>query len=505
VSGQGPLTLGTAGHIDHGKTALVKELTGTDTDRLPEERARRISIALGYASMDTPSGRSLSIIDVPGHERFVRTMVAGATGIDLFLMVIAADDGVMPQTVEHATVLNALAVRRGVVAITKADLASPETAIHEARELLPDCPAIACSALTGRGLDELVAAIDRLAREVPSRADSTTLHTVLHIDRVFTLKGHGSIVTGSLWSGTLTRGQTLTLLPADVPVRVRGVEVHDKAVAQARAGQRVAVNLAGLRRREIHRGDVLATRGALGETYILDCALELTAATHNQRIHAHHGTRHTPGHLAALGENLWQLRLDYPFLAADGDRIVVRRASPLDTIGGGVVLDAHPRRHGRQKAAMDRLARLRDGRPVLPVEPPVAVSRGECDQRSFPPLASPHLIRAAEKQLLDTGFQPLSAAQLATGPGILRALRDEGKVVRVSGELYLHTRTVVDAESRVRELLQRQSSVTLAEVRDHLDVSRKSAQALLEHFDNTGMTRRLPDNRRVLSQRRRAR
>ena len=197
-----PLTLGTAGHIDHGKTALIRALTGVDTDRLPQERERGISIELGYARLTLPSGRSLSVVDVPGHERFVRTMVAGATGIDLFLLTIAADDGVMPQTREHVAVLRALGLRAGVVAVTKADLADPAPAILEAAELLGGIEAVAVSARTGLGLDELRDRIDALASGLQSRA-ARGGETRLHIDRVFTIKGAGTVVTGTLWAGSL--------------------------------------------------------------------------------------------------------------------------------------------------------------------------------------------------------------------------------------------------------------------------------------------------------------
>ncbi|HEY8867267.1 MAG TPA: GTP-binding protein, partial [Solirubrobacteraceae bacterium] len=224
---QPPLTLGTAGHIDHGKTALIESLTSTNTDRLPEERSRGISIELGYASLALPSGRSLSVIDVPGHERFVRTMVAGATGIDLYLMTIAADDGVMPQTREHAAVLRGLGVEAGVVAVTKSDLLDPARAGEEAAALLPGADVVAVSARTGAGLDELRAALDRVATGVPSRAaddgGADPGAARLHVDRVFTIRGAGTVVTGTLWSGSVGRGDELTILPAGRRVRVRSV------------------------------------------------------------------------------------------------------------------------------------------------------------------------------------------------------------------------------------------------------------------------------------------
>ena len=219
-----PATLGTAGHIDHGKTAVISVLTGVNTDRLPEERSRGISIELGYARLTLPSGRSLSVVDVPGHERFVRTMVAGATGIDLYLMVVAADDGVMPQTREHAAVLSALGVERGVVAVTKADLADPALAAAEAAELFGGAPVVAVSARTGEGMDDLRAALDRVAADVPSRLAAPG-GVRLHVDRSFTIVGAGTVVTGTLWSGDVGRGDELTVLPAGRRARVRGVQV----------------------------------------------------------------------------------------------------------------------------------------------------------------------------------------------------------------------------------------------------------------------------------------
>src|SRR3954451_23894439 len=224
-----PLTLGTAGHIDHGKTALVHALTGVDTDRLPEEKARGISIALGYAPLTLPSGRRLSVVDAPGHERFVRTMVAGATGIDLYLMVVAADDGVMPQTREHAAVLAALGVAAGMVAVTKADMADPGRAAAEAAELLPGAEIVAVSARTGEGLDALQAALDRAAGRVTGRAAAGG-GLRLHVDRAFSVRGAGTVVTGTLWSGEAVPGAAVTVLPAGRRARVRAVQVHDEAV-----------------------------------------------------------------------------------------------------------------------------------------------------------------------------------------------------------------------------------------------------------------------------------
>ncbi len=251
-----PLTLGTAGHIDHGKTVLVRALTGVDTDRLPEEQARGISIELGYAPLELPSGRRLSVVDVPGHERFVRTMVAGATGIDLFLMVVAADDGVMPQTREHAAVLRALGVEIGVVAVTKADVADPARAAAEAADLLPGAEVVPVAAPAGEGVGELRAALERAAARA-GEAERAEGPLRLHVDRSFTIRGAGTVVTGTLWSGTAARGDEVLILPAGTAARVRSVQVHDEPRERAEAGQRVALNLAGVARDEVARGDVI--------------------------------------------------------------------------------------------------------------------------------------------------------------------------------------------------------------------------------------------------------
>jgi selenocysteine-specific elongation factor len=514
MTSSGPLTLGTAGHVDHGKTTLVAALTGVDTDRLPEEKARGLTIALGYAPLRLPSGRTLSLVDVPGHERFVRTMVAGATGIDAFLMVVAADDGVMPQTREHAEVLRALGVTAGVVAVTKSDLADPSAAAEEARELLPGREVAAVCARTGVGLDGLAAALDRAVAPLASRAGAAGPPR-LHVDRVFTVAGRGTVVTGTLWSGTVAVGDVLEVAPRGTAARIRGVEVHDRPLARASAGQRVALNLAGVRVSEVERGDVVALPGTLRPATVLDCALTLRDPRANERVQVHHGTRDAAGRLARLSDDgLWQVRLERPLLACDGDRVVVRRLSPPDTLGGGVVLDAAAGRHGRRPAILDRLRALRDGR-----EPPAAgragggatrtgggaartgdgTARGDAAAPASPP--PPRLDAAAlalAERLRAAGPQLLSEAQLADARAGLRTLRAAGVAVRVSGRLYGHAEVVADVEARIVALLERDGETTLAGVRDALGISRKGAQAFLEHLDATRVTRRLPDDRRVL-------
>src|SRR5436189_4100981 len=282
-----PLTVGTAGHIDHGKTWLVRALTGKDTDRLPEERERGISIDLGYAPLELPDGRRLSLVDVPGHERFVRTMVAGATGIDLFLLVIDAGEGARPQTHEHLAILRLLGVERGVVAVTKADTVDSETlglAVAEAAELVPEAEVVAVSAKTGSGLDELRAALARTAETVerPERFGATRLW----IDRAFSLRGVGTVVTGTLWSGSIATGDLLRLEPNGRTVRVRSVQVHDQPVEEAQAGQRVAVNLPAIERGDLRRGNALVDPGHYPVSYRLDVVLdELEAVPAAVKVH----------------------------------------------------------------------------------------------------------------------------------------------------------------------------------------------------------------------------
>jgi selenocysteine-specific elongation factor len=382
-----PLTLGTAGHIDHGKTVLVEALTGVNTDRLPEERARGISIELGFASLELPSGRLLSVVDVPGHERFVRTMVAGATGVDLFLLVVAADDGVMPQTREHLAVLELLDVPAGVVAVTKTDIAGEQAAAlveEEVEELLAggryeQSPIVPVCAPAGENLGELVRALDRVAAERSRVVDGGDVR--LHVDRSFSLKGIGTVVTGTLWSGVLEIGDELRIEPSGRGARVRSLEVHGQQRERAVAGQRVALNLAGTERREVERGDVLTTVGArLCSSYLIDAAVELLPGSRplrrGTRVHLHHGTRWTAARVAPLeGELLEpgrrayaQLRLEHPVVPAFGDRFVLRQVAPPDTVGGGLVIDPAPRKHGPGAEQVERLRILEGGDPLERLE-----------------------------------------------------------------------------------------------------------------------------------------
>jgi selenocysteine-specific elongation factor len=487
-----PLTIGTAGHIDHGKSALVHALTGARTDRLPEERSRGMTIALGYSLLTLPGGRELSMIDVPGHERFVRTMVAGASGIDMFLLAVAADDGVMPQTREHVRVLRALGVEHGVLAVTKADLADAARAAREAGELVPGTPVVTCSVRTGEGLGELAQAIGQVAARLPARATNDG-DAVLHLDRVFSVRGAGTVATGTLWSGAIAAGDRLRLLPSGREARVRGVQVHDRPTERALAGQRVAVNLAGVRREELGRGDVLASPAgglaALAPRFRLDLALELCSAPQG-RVHVHHGTRDAPARLVHLGEEVWQARLERPLLAERGDRVVVRSVAPVDTLGGGVVLDASPARHG---PSPEVLRRLREG----PDAPPPPASPAPRPAPARPEKLGPQALEL-EERLRRAGTEPPSERELGALAVHLPELRAAGRAVRVGRSMYAHPETIERLAARVTELIEHRGAVTLASLRDELGGSRRYAQALLEHLDAARVTRRLPDDRRVL-------
>jgi selenocysteine-specific elongation factor len=503
-----PLTIGTAGHIDHGKTALINALTGKNTDRLPEERSRGISIELGYAPLTLPSGRHLSVVDVPGHERFVRTMVAGASGIDLFLMCVAADDGVMPQTREHLAVLRQLGVSAGVVAVTKADIGEPELAAEEASELLPGIEVVPVSALAGTGLDELLAALDRAAEGLHGRADADG-PVRLHLDRSFTLKGIGTVVTGTLWSGSIGQGDSVRVLPLGLDARVRSVQVHDQPVERAAAGQRVALNLVGVGWRELGRGDVVSSADGdeLAPTYLIDAALSLEPGARplprGKRVHVHHGTREAPARVVPLeGEELRpgapryaQLRLEAPLVPLPGDRVIVRQLAPPDTVGGGVVIDAHPRKHGPSAEVVERLRALERGE-----QPP----RPEPEQAPEPDLQPEPLDEVALQMaalLRSDGQEPRTdnelaeAVELSTGDADrrLRRLVQAGQAVRVGRNLHFHPEPLAELVARVVALCERQGSVTIASVRDELGTSRKYAQALLEHLDGEKVTRRVGD------------
>ena len=345
-----PLTVGTAGHIDHGKTWLVRALTGKDTDRLPEEQARGISIDLGYAPLELPDGRRLSLVDVPGHERFVRTMIAGATGIDLFLLVVDAAEGARPQTLEHLAVLRLLGVERGVVAVTKADAVDEETlelALEEARELVPDAEVVPVSAKTGAGLDELRAALARVAGRTTRHARRRRASTSTACSRCAAI---GTVATGTLWSGTIAAGDELRVEPSGATVRVRSVQVHDAAVERGAGGTAGRPEPAVRRAHDRSSAATCSSRPATSPP-----PTGSTSGSRNCRripaaVTVHVGTKAVPARVARNGR-FAQLRLAEPVVAARGDRVVLRTDT---TVGGGSVLDPAPPR-GLDPARLEAL------------------------------------------------------------------------------------------------------------------------------------------------------
>ncbi|MGO8683263.1 MAG: selenocysteine-specific translation elongation factor [Thermoleophilia bacterium] len=362
-----PLTLGTAGHIDHGKTALVTLLTGKNTDRLRVERERGISIELGYAELVLPSGRHLSVIDVPGHERFVRTMVAGATGIDLFLLVVAADDGVMPQTVEHVAILELLGVRRGVVAVTKTDLVDDDLLAlvrDDVRAFLAgttygEAPLVNVSVRSGRGIAELLAALDELATAAATDSERRGGPARLPVDRSFALKGIGAIVTGTLWRGEIKAGDELQVQPGGKRVAVRSIEVHDTAATVAHAGQRVGLNLRGLSKEDVDRGQWLVAPAAGGAVVCsFDAWVRMVPGArplrNGEHLRLHHGTGQVAARLLFLEPDRRELaggaqvaavvRLEDELAIEAHDRFILRLLSPAVTVAGGLILDVKPRR-----------------------------------------------------------------------------------------------------------------------------------------------------------------
>ena len=375
------IVLGTAGHIDHGKTSLIKALTNIDTDRLKEEKERGITIELGFANLDFDDDIQLGIVDVPGHERFVKNMLAGVGGIDLVMLVIAADEGVMPQTREHLAICELLHVREGLVVLTKTDMVEPDwldlvqadTAEFLQHTFLAGKPIVPVSAKTGEGLPALLDTLQATCKALTPR--STSGPARLPIDRVFTMRGFGAVITGTLFSGSLQLEDRVEVLPRRVTARIRGLQVHNQTVEQAHAGQRTAVNLQGLERAALQRGDVLVTPGRFPATYMLDTSLTLLADAprplkHRARVRFHIGTSEIMGRVVLLdrdevqpGEHvLAQLRLEAPAVAAPQDRYVLRSYSPMVTIGGGTILDALPAKHKRHRPqVLDQLATLRDG------------------------------------------------------------------------------------------------------------------------------------------------
>jgi len=609
--------VGTAGHVDHGKSTLVQALTGIDPDRLQEEKARGMTIDLGFAWLKLPDGREVSLVDVPGHERFVRNMLAGVGGIDLALLVVAADEGVMPQTREHLAIIDLLGVRSGVVAITKIDLVDQEWLDLVTAEVedvlkgttLAGSPLVPCSAVSGDGLPALLAALQTRLDQTPPKRDVGRPR--LWIDRAFTISGFGTVVTGTLIDGSLETGQEVELLPERQRVRVRGIQTHRQKTDRAVPGTRTALNLAGVSTDELRRGQLLTAPGWLQPTTAADARFTAVAGLarpikHNARVSFHTGSAEIAAKVRLLdrselapGDSCWaQIRLAEPLPLVKGDAFVVR--TPNDTIGGGAVVDSHPRRHRRHHApTLAALELLERGSPedamlaalakLEPCEERVLVhesglSAAEASALIGGLVDSGRAVRLGDAGALWTmegyrrilndalaltraylrehplrlgmpaeelksrlGFKPRLFAELLarwqqegeiteTGaavslPGhsvsldggqegavtrfladlraapfapsnehlpaadLLAYLNERGDVAIVGDGVVLSAEAFTEATARILDYLQQQPTITLAQVRDLLGTSRKYAQAILEHLDETRITRRVGDER----------
>jgi len=614
-----PFVLGTAGHIDHGKSLLVKALTGIDPDRLKEEKERGMTIDLGFAWLKLPSGREVSIVDVPGHERFIKNMLAGVGGIDMALLIIAADEGVMPQTREHLAILDLLGVKNGIVVITKKDLVDSEMIelvtidVLEvlAGTTLADSQIIPVSAMTGENLPALLKAIDAmLDRTLPKRDIGKPR---LPIDRIFTIAGFGTVVTGTLIDGNLKKGQEIEIVPANVRTHIRGLQSHKQSLDAIEPGNRVAANLANIATEQLTRGDVITTPGWLRPTKAIDVKLRLLASAprqleHNVQITLHTGAAESQAKMRLLdssvikpGESAFaQLVLETPVAVVKDDLFIIR--SPQETLGGGQILDTHPKRHRRfQTSTIERLSARDEGSAEsvilasLDAQKPVELGKlaatcnlpakdmeaaiaslaehkdimvlGEKNERliysaqawtavvqsveqtlkkfhkdnplrqgmakdelkdktkapvkffdaavkqlssegvlkeSGPTVHAPdHQIKLAPEQqkkidiyikaLSTTPFSP--PAELTIEPELLSIIIGQKKAVKVADNVVFTADAYDKMTQNIIEHIKVHKQITVAEVRDLLQTSRKYALALMEYLDNQKITRRVGDGR----------
>ena len=500
--------IGTAGHVDHGKTVLVKALTGTDTDRLAEEKRRGITIEPGFAHLDWPDGTRAGMVDVPGHEKFIKNMLAGAGGIDLAMLVIAADEGVMPQTVEHLDILSLLGVQGGLVVLTKAELVDEdwlELARGQALELvegtfLEGAPILAVSAITGQGLPELRDALYRLIQG--AREKSALAPFRLPIDRVFSMDGFGTVVTGTLTEGAVRVGDTVELAPSGLQSRVRALQIHGENADAAYAGQRAALNLTNLQKSDIHRGDAAVRHGSVRPSRMVDVRLRCLKSAkrtvlNGSQVHLYHGTS---VHLAKAvllerdelrpGEScLAQLRLTEPVAVRQGDRFVIRFYSPVETIGGGTVLDPRPLRHKRHDPAVLDSLTLRE--------------RGSGSQRLLQAaegfdLSLPDARLLAERSGLDTDAAASALAELIDGGTLAEPLMGRYAAVSALDALWNRCRELLSAYHQKHPL---HAGMIAAELRQKLfrEIAPAEGDALLEVFRAEGRIKRA-ENRWALAE-----
>ncbi len=623
------IIIGTAGHVDHGKTMLIKALTGEDTDRLREEKERGISIELGFAPFRLPSGRIAGVIDVPGHERFIHNMLAGISGIDLVLLVVDASEGVMPQTREHLGILQLLKIKKGIVVITKIDLVEEEwldLVQEEIKEelqgtFLENALIHRVSVVKEEGIEELKFLLDKLVEEVPSKKQNAPLR--MPVDRIFSVSGFGTVITGTLLSGAISTGEIVEILPHKIEARVRQIQVFETTVEKAFAGQRVALNLAGIEKASIERGDVIAGPGFFKATKLIDARLNLMSVlkkpiSNLTPVHFYLAAKRLVARVLLLekeelspGESsLVQCILDKPVVAHSGDHFIIRSYSPMTTIGGGVVLDGQPVRHKRfRQEVINRLNILEEGDPaelilqvleqqqtaslqdlkVLTKLPEIIIheqlgklkeldrivelsgslidkktmdswekitkeklldhitknnlSRGlsrsqlksilssELSQKDYdsflnllekkeliqlqgemispfgheiqPTAQQSKILAGIEELLLKNGYSPpvkkeiMEALKLSSRDidSLLAYLQEKQKVIKISEDIYFHSKTYQQAIQRLREHLSSQGEVVVSDFRNLLETSRKYALPLMEHFDQKKLTRRVGDKR----------
>lgn len=457
--------VGTAGHVDHGKTSLIRALTGIETDRLKEEKQRGITIELGFADLPNSHGQHIGIIDVPGHERFVHHMLAGIGGIDLVLLVIAADEGVMPQTIEHFEILKMLYIKRGIIVLTKSDLVEPEWLELIADDVkamtkdsfLDGAPILAVSSETGQNISELKEVICDMAKEVGNRRTDPSLLR-MPIDRVFTIGGFGTVVTGTLLEGTVRVGDEVQLYPGDKTAKVRSLQVHGTMVEEAMAGQRTAVNLLNMKKEEIERGAVLAAKGSLKQTMMLDVKIKLfedspRTLQNGSRLHLYYGSAETlckavlldQEALASGQEGYAQLRLEEQIAVRKGDRFILRFYSPVTTIGGGIILDADPVKHKRFREEVLNAMNVKE----------IGDAEANLEQA----------LSEGSRNLLDhSGLARKLGLTLSEIQGGIEELRNRGIAISLSEDLAVHQSYLESAGeigTTILELFHRQNPISL--------------------------------------------
>lgn len=528
--------LGVAGHVDHGKTALTYALTGVETDRLAEEKRRGLTIETGFAPLPLPGGGVAALVDMPGHEAFLRNMLSGAAGLDAVLLTVAADDGVMPQTREHLDICALLGVTRGLVAITKSDLADEARLTQVRREIasltagsfLGGAPVLSVSARTRAGLEALYSALAELAdASRPVRARQEPFR--LNIDRVFTREGFGTIVTGTVRAGAVAAGDELTLYPAGTPVRVRGVQSHGAELSRLETGRRAALNLSGVGREEVSRGDTVAQPGSMVLTDFAEVSFALlphapAPLRTGTQIRLYHGTRELlcrctlRGHKVLLPGECCTARLRFaaPIAAREGDRFVARSLSPAATVGGGVFLALAPVVRSAEKP--DPLALLARYHARYPLRS--GMNRGELlqqcggDSGLLEELSASQSVRLRGSLVALPGFRPKYTPELAKvrdqievyyrragltpeensavdarlGGEVMKKLLRDGVLIPLGGEYRVHRVCYRRAEEVLRTLAEREGTVSLGRYRDMLEISRKYALLLLEQFDRAGIT-----------------